>query len=70
MSDFVFFATGEKDYSNIRPMTSLREIELRLGEEAAEGAGSGRRLKGELKGNADCGMRNVEWGKEKKWRDR
>ena len=70
MSDFVFFATGEKDYSNIRPMTSLREIELRPDEEAAEGAGSGRRLKGELKEIAECGMRNVEWGKEKKWRDR
>ena len=62
MSDFVFFATGEKDYSNIRPMTSLREIELRHDEEAAEGAGSGRRLKGELKEIADCGMRNVELG--------
>jgi hypothetical protein len=33
-------------------MTSLREIELRPGEEAAEGAGSGKRMKkeGRIKG--------------------
>jgi hypothetical protein len=46
MSDFVFFATGEKDYSRIPP---TRRPENSRKEEKNEG----QRI-------ADCGMRNVE----------
>jgi hypothetical protein len=34
MSDFVFFATGEKDYSNIRPMRRTENSRKREKDEA------------------------------------